>query len=127
MNTAILGIGSNYNSKENIQQAANLLNIYFTDILYSEAVFTEPIGYSNPSLFLNQVAIIKTSFSQSEIKLFLKQIEKTLGRTPESKASECIPIDIDLLQWNEIILKPDDMQRFYITECLRSFSSSITD
>lgn len=123
MNTVILGIGSNYNSRENMQQAVYLLNEHFADIHYSDAIFTEPIGYTNPALFLNQVAIVKTKLSQLETKQLLKDIEKTLGRTPESKISECIPIDIDLLKWNNTILKPDDMLRTYVTACLHSLAS----
>ena len=68
----------------------------------------------NPSFFLNRVGIAYTSLSTTELIRHFKQIERALGRVSESKHLGIIPMDIDLLQWNDDLLKPDDLQRSYI-------------
>ena len=64
--------------------------------------------------FLNRVGIAYTSLSATELIRHFKQIERALGRVSESKHLGIIPMDIDLLQWNDDLLKPDDLQRSYI-------------
>ncbi|MCD8194364.1 MAG: 2-amino-4-hydroxy-6-hydroxymethyldihydropteridine pyrophosphokinase, partial [Tannerellaceae bacterium] len=50
----------------------------------------------------------------------LKKIEAELGRLPQDKAQGCIKIDIDLLQWNEQVLKPIDLQREDVIQGLQT-------
>ena len=116
----IIGLGSNWKSEVHIQQANRLLMDYFDEIHFSEAVYTEPIGVSQSDLFLNQVAIAYTSHSIAEIETVLKEMEKMLGRTSTSKQQGIIPIDLDLLQWNNQILKSDDLERDYIRNGIES-------
>ena len=71
-------------------------------------------------LFLNQVAIAFTSEEPDQLIAIFKQIEKKLGRAPEDKQKENILMDIDLLQWNDRVLKPYDLQRPYIQSALRA-------
>ena len=47
-------------------------------------------------------------------------MEENAGRTPESKAQGIVPLDIDVLKWNNDILKPADMERDYIREALHT-------
>ena len=58
-----------------------------------------------------------------EVKAILKKIEKILGRTQEDKKRGIIAIDIDLLQWNHQVLKPDDLQREYIQKGIEAILS----
>lgn len=122
LNKIILSLGANNNSEINIAAADDLLRSNFVSIHFSEPVYTEPIGDIKTGLFLNQVAIAYTSNYPDEINKILKQVERALGRTPESKEQGIIPIDIDLLQWNEQVLKPDDLQRDYVRSLLRTLS-----
>jgi len=115
-NRLIVSLGSNFNPEENIQCAAEKLRILFESICFSESVYTNPIGnYPEDRPFLNQVAIAYTDVeTPEEIKKQLKEIEYSLGRNENSKLTGLIPVDIDLLQWNEEVLKPSDMERDYI-------------
>ena len=56
--------------------------------------------------------------------ILFKQIEQQSGRTPESKNNGIIPLDIDLLQWNDTILKPEDFRRPYVQSGLLSLSTT---
>ena len=69
------------------------------------------------------MAIAYTRFSLEEVKAILKKIEKILGRTQEDKKRGIIAIDIDLLQWNHQVLKPDDLQREYIQKGIEAILS----
>lgn len=116
----VIGLGANWNGEEQIKAADKLLKNYFNKISFSEGVYTEPIGMSQSNLFFNQVAIAYTSRPIEEVKNALKSMEKQLGRTPHSKQQGIIPIDIDLLQWNDQILKLQDLERAFIRQGIES-------
>lgn len=124
LNRVIISLGSNRNSEANIALADDLLCNYFISVYFSDIVYTEPIGEIQSGLFLNQVAIAYTPECPGEINKAFKQMESRLGRTPESKGRGDIPIDIDLLRWNDRILKPDDLQREYVKSLLRTISAT---
>lgn len=71
-------------------------------------------------LFLNCVAVGHAAESPETIRQILKAIEHRLGRRPQDKAAGRIPIDIDLLQWDEEVLKPADLSRAYVIQGLSS-------
>lgn len=120
LNTAILGIGSNDGQEEHFRSAEKRLRELFPDIRFSDPVYTEPENCPNPALFLNRVAVFRTVLPQMKIEQLLKRTEFLLGRRPENKKQGRIPIDIDLIRWNDCILKPDDLQRTYILDGIRS-------
>lgn len=105
-----------------MERASSAIELLLPDIRWSEAVFTAPEACSNPALFLNRVGIAHTSLPVADLIRHFKQIERALGRVPENKHQGIIPMDIDLLQWNSELLKPDDMQRGYIKEGIRQLS-----
>ncbi|MBQ4161888.1 MAG: 2-amino-4-hydroxy-6-hydroxymethyldihydropteridine diphosphokinase [Parabacteroides sp.] len=121
----IIGLGSNWECEEHIEAAVRLLKVYFNKIVFSDAVYTEPIGMSQPNLFLNQVAIAYTSRPMEEVRTALKSMEQQLGRTPQFKQQGIIPIDIDLLQWNDHIFKPQDLEIAYIRQGIEAISSGM--
>ena len=48
-----------------------------------------------------------------------------MGRLPSHKEEGIIIIDIDLMQWNNEILKPEDFERHYIQPLLREMEEII--
>lgn len=102
-----------------MRRAGELLRDYLIAGRFSEAIYTEPIDFEKGHPFLNQVVIAYVPDDPEEVERVFKQIEAQLGRTPEDKKRGCIPIDIDLLQWNDQVLKPKDLQRAYVISALR--------
>ena len=49
-----------------------------------------------------------------EFPLMFKELERRCGRIPEDKAQGVVKLDIDLLVFDNKILKPEDMEREYI-------------
>lgn len=121
MNKALISIGSNEDKEMNITLCRQLLNSAFDTINYSKTSVTEPYGKVYRNNFLNQLAVVYTQKDQSEITILLKEIEKKIGRDPKDKLTGNVKIDIDLVIWNENVLKPEDLKRQYIAQLLESF------
>lgn len=119
LNRIILCLGSNRDKERNIARAAGRLGVCFTSFRTSEPVCTEAVDCPGAAPFLNQIAVAYTPLHPDEIKPVLKQIEGDLHRSPSDKQCGSIPIDIDLLQWNDQILKPGDMARWYVRDGIR--------
>lgn len=124
-NRCLLLLGSNMNREQNMDVAVIRLHDVFDRICFSERIVSLPVGGNKGvGSYLNQLAIGHTSLEKEAVKTILKQIEKDMGRCPEDKEVGRIIIDIDLLQWNEELLKPEEMQREYVQSCLQSLPSN---
>lgn len=118
MHSCLICIGSNYNRKENLLLARKRLTVLFPSIRFTSEQETEPLSLHNPALFSNQVARFYTDADAERVIQELKAIEKEAGREQEDKKREKICLDIDLLVFDDRILKPDDLQREYICKGL---------
>ena len=120
--TCILCLGSNFYRIAHMAYAQRELKKHFPTIRFSEEMETEAIGSRFLSPFSNQVASFETTLSSEEVRAILKQIERDLGRLPEEKSQGVIRIDIDLLMYDDCVLKPADMERDFVKEGLKSLS-----
>ena len=122
--TCFLCLGSNFYRIAHMAYAQRELKKHFPAIRFSEEMETEAIGSRFLSPFSNQVASFETTLSAEEIKVILKQIEHDLGRLPEEKTQGVVRIDIDLLMYDNCVLKPQDMERDFVIEGLKSLTLS---
>jgi 2-amino-4-hydroxy-6-hydroxymethyldihydropteridine diphosphokinase len=118
-----LSIGSNYNAEYTIPEACSMLKSVLSDIHFSRCMYTKPIGLLSDKTFVNIVAMGKSLLSADETIAQLKRIEYTLGRKPEETKNGCIRIDIDLVQFDNCILKEQDAQRNYYRDGLQELLS----
>lgn len=123
-NRAILSLGSNTNKEKNMERAAEMLRAHFVFIQFSQSVYTEPIDCPLSTTFLNRVAVLYSEKNPEEIRSILKDIECRVGRRPEDKSQGRVPIDIDLLQWNDHVLKAGDLARKYVLDGICSLLSA---
>lgn len=112
-------LGSNNEKEVNMSLARKRLIELFPSIRFSVELQTKPLGLYNPTPFSNQLAQFTTQEDLSTVIHFLKGIEQEAGRKPEDKAEEKIKLDIDLLMYDDAVLKPDDMKRAYVIDGLR--------
>ena len=120
MNKALLSIGTNEEREKNLVLCHQFLNKEFEDIHYSDTSVTSPYGATYKEDFLNQLAIIHTKKEKEEVVFLLKEAEKEIGRNPADKNKGIVKIDIDLVIWNDKVLKPADITRSYIIDLLPS-------
>ena len=71
-------------------------------------------GFAFHSPFSNQLAKFSTTLSPDSVRDLFKELERRSGRIPEDKAQGVVKLDIDLLVFDNKILKPEDMEREYI-------------
>ena len=118
MHSCLICIGSNYNRKENLLLARRRLTALFPSIRFTGEQETRPLFFRNPALFSNQVARFYTDADAERVVKELKTIEKEAGREKEDKKREKACLDIDLLVFDNRVLKPEDLKRDYILKGL---------
>ncbi len=116
LHTAFLCLGSNSDAYARLEKARALLEAAFDGIAFSTPTETEAVGEGWLSPFVNQVARLHTTLSADEIRAICKGIERKCGRTEEEKRFGRMPMDVDLLTYDEGVRKPEDMQRDYIAQ-----------
>ncbi|NDP20276.1 MAG: hypothetical protein GZ091_04240 [Paludibacter sp.] len=118
MNTAIVMLGSNFNPEQNLEIAKDKLSEYFELVTQSSHIISKPVGKKYKYDFHNESVKLLSADTAEETKIIFKQIEKDLGRTPESKQLGVMPIDIDLIFWNETLID-DDYNKFdFVKTCV---------
>lgn len=121
-----VGLGSNCNAAENLKKVRTALEKMFPDIRWSDVRQTTPHSMGPAADFLNQVGCFTTCMPADAITAQFKTLEKTLGRTPEGKAVGIITADVDLLYYDETILKPADLKRDYVQMGLADLNQKVT-
>ena len=114
LHTCLLCLGSNLDGATRLSATRKALLSHFPDIRFSQEMVTEAIGTGFLSPFHNQVARLTTPLSAEEVRAILKGIEQTQGRLPEDKANGIVKLDIDLLVYDEVVLKPKDLEREFV-------------
>lgn len=125
MNEGLLCIGSNIDRKSNLEHCQRILMQIFDSIQFSDTLVTAPYGERYNDDFLNQLAFIKTTRESDDVIELLKGIERQLGRMREDKILGVVKIDIDLITWNDSILREEDWERSYIRGLLPNFVSEL--
>jgi 2-amino-4-hydroxy-6-hydroxymethyldihydropteridine diphosphokinase len=118
MNTALVMIGSNMDADKHLPLVLHKMASDFTIEMTSNCITSEPIGEKYKSPFYNKAVRITSSLSLECTILKFKEIEKELGRTPDSKKSGLIPIDIDLIFWNEQQVHQDYDRFSFVKTCI---------
>lgn len=121
--SCLLCLGSNSNRHLHMEEARKALMELFPTIRFSEEMTTEAIGDKFQSPFSNQVAKLETSLTIEEIRSLLKKIEKDNGRLLEDKEQGIVKLDIDLLMYDDLTLKPNDMEKDYVLEGISSLQA----
>lgn len=105
--------------------ARKILQGLFPDIRFACERETKPLFFKSPALFSNQVAFFFSDKTMYDVKRILKKIECDAGRKPEDKDQEKVCLDIDLLSYDDYILKPEDLKRDYILLGLEELENNL--
>lgn len=111
MALVIFSLGSNLNDRMSyLVKAIKLVSVRLGELVDASLVYeSEPWGFGAAIPFLNQVAIIKSSFSPNEILAQFQKIEVELGRSKEGVGYQSRTIDLDLLFYDDLIFQSKDL------------------
>lgn len=124
----IITLGSNSNGRDQLSVAMNKIDKWLHLLAYTPMIETEPIDFPYPSgLFVNSVLWCETDWSIKQVERLLIQCEEDAGRTNSLRFEhpECIPLDADLIAWDEHILRPKDLARPYLRDGLVALGLSL--
>ena len=123
----LLCIGSNHCPDVNIPKAVAALTDLFPGIVWSPVIVSPAHGVATPvPHYHNRVARFTTTLTPADLRTRFKKIETSCGRTPASKSTGLVPLDIDLLQYDDTVLKPEDMNTKYVRKGVRTLSLILT-
>jgi 2-amino-4-hydroxy-6-hydroxymethyldihydropteridine diphosphokinase len=99
-----LGLGTNLGDRQaNLKAAADGLTPHIKLLRLSSVYETEPWGYIDQPIFLNQVIEGETVLQPPDLLVFLKKLEVTLGRTATFLYGPRL-IDIDILLYDQAVV-----------------------
>ena len=118
MNTAIIMLGSNINASVNLELAKEKLSLQFDIVKESSGISSKPFGSHYKSDFCNKAIKLLSAETREESISIFKSIEVEMGRTPESKKNGIVPIDIDLIFWNDTQVHTDYNNYDFVKRCV---------
>lgn len=114
-NKAIISIGSNEHRTANVKKIMEVLTEHFPSIRFSTPQLTEPVDMpEDAKAFLNLIALFETDLEREALEAELKRFEVKLGRDHDDDEDGIIPMDLDIIEWNDEVYKPRDMVRPYV-------------
>jgi len=111
MAIAYIGIGSNLGKKEeNCLHALELLQRRGIIVKKRSAMYeTEPWGIKEQPRFINMAVEIETRLEPKDLLGVFKEIEKGMGRKESVRWGPRI-IDLDILLFEDMVLKEEDLE-----------------
>ena len=104
-------LGSNLGDRmKNLQIATELISENVGKIINKSSVYeTEPWGFNHRLNFLNQVLKVITALNPEEVLEVIIKIEKLSGRKRNNNKYSARVIDIDILFYNNNVIKSDKL------------------
>ena len=113
MNTLTLSVGSNSRDREwQMKHGIEWLKHIFSDVKVS-SIYNSVAVNGRDADYLNAVMTATTKQDLESTIALMKQYESVCGRTPASKLQGVIPIDIDIVMWNDDVIRPGDFAQQY--------------
>lgn len=114
MNIAYLGLGTNLgNKEEQLTRAISNIEEKIGRVISRSSFYdTAPWGFTSEHRFLNAAVKVKTALSPEELLTVTQRVEKEMGRRQKSnlKGYSDRPIDIDILFYNDEVLKTEKLE-----------------
>ena len=113
MSSIVISIGSNAPERDRrVAECIDFLKSRFKSTRFSD-VYNTPAANGRDADYLNAVMEGSCTDCFDTTKALLKSYETEQGRTPESKTSGVIPIDIDIVMWDGAVIRQRDFSQKY--------------
>lgn len=110
---ALLSVGSNIEPEANVAAAARILAAEHALLDQSEMIVTAPDGFQDQDDFLNGAFLVETALDYAAFTVYLKALEKRLGRVKGPIKSGPRTMDLDIILWNERVVHTDYPAKHY--------------
>lgn len=108
---AVFSIGSNYGDRYmNVKEGIDWLSEILCDFCTS-AVYATPDCHGSQKQYMNAVVRGSTCLSPEKIVSLCKEYESSCGRDDAARAEGNVPVDIDLVIYDSVIVRPKDFAR----------------
>ncbi len=116
MNKVIFSLGSNSDDREaQMRKTISHLMSIFENVKVSAIYETLALNGKDAPYF-NAVMIVDTELDYEAVVRCSKEWELKSGRTKESKDKGVVPIDIDVVVWNNNVVKEKDFSCSFFEE-----------
>ena len=112
----IIRLASNINHEANLEAARTQLTQLLTEVHFTSAIYTEPVGTLRREPYLNQLCKGTTALGFNLLNEVLKETEKRLGRTHNEDG--IVTIDLDLLEYDGERYHHRDWERNYVKDLI---------
>lgn len=102
---ALLCFGSNLPTPSTLISAVQATKSLGVWIEKGKIWHTPDYTSATASYYYNKVVLLSTTCTAEELRRQCKVIETLWGRTPDSKDKGIIPIDIDIISYDGVVLK----------------------
>ena len=113
MTRYLISLGYNCPEASTMMTKANAWLKEQFSIIETSGIYSSKALNGTSADYLNEVVILESALSITEITDAAKNFEKQCGRSPQSKERGAIEIDIDIIQANNTILRPEEFTRTY--------------
>ncbi len=112
MSIVYVSLGSNLGNREaNLQKAINSITQRIGIVQQKSSIYeTEPWGFNSFNNFLNLVIEIRTELNAEKVLVKLLEIEQDMGRKRDHEGYQDRIIDLDILLFDDIILKNKELE-----------------
>mgnify|MGYP001393489532 FL=1 len=102
-----------------------MIKYIFPDIIYSKSVITisDEEKYTLP--FRNVVGVFYSDMPLVEVNSRLINIEQTIGKNIRDKELGRVIININLLKYDKVILRTEELERDYIQNLLQDLNEEV--
>ncbi len=122
LHNVILSLGSNLPSEtgeESVGKAQEWLETISCSKLLTSGIYHTRPHSGVGSDYTNAVVLIQTIYGSGELEDMLKTYELKAGRTIAARAVGRVPIDIDIVKYDELIIRRRDWSRGFFRQGFR--------
>lgn len=119
MARVLIGLGANTPEKHTtLQRTIQAIDEIWHIVAQTPIYDTPAEGSVASAPYANALVVAIIDLEYETLRRQFKQWELDAGRTPEHKKSGIVPLDIDIVMWNDAVLKERDMQMNFMKKGL---------
>lgn len=118
MYKVLISIASNIYAKSNIDRAMRMIRYDFPDASFTSTVITVSDDSRISFPIRNVLGVFYTDTPLIEVSGKLKTIEFALGKQSHDKESGKIVMNINLIQYDEVVIRTEDLEKDFVQKLL---------